>query len=199
VKRVEPELIFFKKSVSTTLSLLLLFLIVSCSAKNTSFIEAEPELDTGSVVYVYRPDSMSNIMVNPEVLIDGKKQQVIKNNSHFYVMIAEGKYEVKLQLAERYEGVQKLDLNFFPGQVIYIRVNTSLKFEKNKPYSRSFDIEVVDREIAINEINKTGYIGQVDDKEVAQKSEEKTISSEAEQEVSKDQFSISKTRNPFSK
>ena len=198
MKRVSPELIFFKKSVSITLSLLL-FLIVSCSAKNTSFLEVEPDLNADSVIYIYRPDSMSNIMVNPTVLIDGEKQQEIKNNSHFYVMLSPGKHEVKLQLAERYAGVKKKSLEFLPGQVSYLRVTASLKFEQNKPYSRTFNIERVDREIAINEINKTGYIGQVDDKKVAKKTEEKTISSESEQEVSKDQFSISKTRDPFSK
>ncbi len=198
MKRVSPELIFFKKSVSIRLSLLL-FLIVSCSAKNTSFVEVEPDLSADSVIYIYRSDSMSNIMVNPTVLIDGEKQQVIKNKSHFYVVIAEGKHEVELQLADRYAGVQKLSLDLLPGGGSYLRVNTSLKFEQNKPYSRSFNIERIDREIAVNEINKTSYIGQVDDKGIDTKLEEKTISTESDMESGKDQFSISKNRNPFSK
>jgi hypothetical protein len=78
-------------------------------------------------------------------------------------------------------------------------VSTSLKFEQNKPYSRSFNIERIDREIAVNEINKTSYIGQVDDKGIDTKLEEKTISSESAPQAGKDQFSISKNRNPFQK
>ncbi len=169
---------------------LLAVLSISCIPKTSDFTEVKSEKDTEVVVYIYRPHSMSNIMVSPDLLVDNKKQTEIKNNSYSYILVPQGKHVIKLDLAGRYSGMQMLDLNI--KNTTYVRVNTSLKFETGKPYSRSFSIEKIKKEIALPEIRKTthnnGYIKKI--------AKNKLKNDEA---VKKDQFSISKTRNPFGK
>ena len=169
--------------------------ISSCSKKPSNFVEAKPENKTDSVLYIYRPHSMSNIMISPDVLIDGEKKVEIKNKSYFYMLIPQAKHSVKLGLTERFTGVQQLELNVEQGETVYLRVNTSLKFEMNKPYSRSFSIESVDKEQALDEIKKTRYA----DKKIETPELDQASKAKSHDEEKKSGFSTSKTNNPFSK
>ena len=174
-------------------------LATACASKKSNFVEVKPSSESEAVLYVYRPYSMSNIMIVPDVVIDGKKITDIKNSSHHYFFLPQGKHTVELKIDERYSGVQQIDVNLQPEKTVYLRVNTSLKFEKNKPYTRSFSLEVVDKEAALTEIQATQYA----DKEKTAKKEalinESEASRNSQDEVTKDQFTIQKSRNPFSK
>jgi len=181
------------------LIMLFMTLVTACVSKKSNFVEVKPSSESETALYVYRPYSMSNIMISPEIVIDGEKITDIKNSSHRYFFLPQGKHTVKLEIDERYTGLQKVDINLQKAKTIYLRVNTSLKFEKNKPYSRSFSLEVIDKETALSEIQSTQY---ADKKKVNKKEEsinEKETSTEFQDEVAKDQFTIQKTRNPFAK
>ncbi|RDH84983.1 MAG: hypothetical protein DIZ80_05835 [endosymbiont of Galathealinum brachiosum] len=168
---------------------------VSCTKKTANFVEFSPVKESESVLYIYRPYSMSNIVITPDVLIDGKKQAEIENNKYIYLNLPQGEHNIELDLTERYAGQQSLILNIEEGKVIYLRVNTSMKFQMNKPYDRSFSIEEINKETARLEIQDTVYAG----KKSKKKKENKVGDSEKQEEVKEDQFSIDKTRNPFGK
>ena len=177
--------------------MLLMVFVSACASNKSNFVEVKPASESETALYIYRPYSMSNIMISPEIVIDGEKISEIKNSSHHYFLLPQGKHTVELDIEERYSGVQKAEVNLQQDKTVYLRVNTSLKFEQNKPYSRSFSLQVIDKESALTEIKETEYA----DKKKGNKREasinEKDISSE--NSVIKDQFSIHKTRNPFSK
>jgi len=181
------------------LIMLLMAFVTACTTKKSNFVEIKPTIESEAALYIYRPYSMSNIMIQPEIYIDGEKTTDIKNSSFHYFFLPEGKHTVKLEIGERYSGVQQVDVSLKQPDVMYLRVNTSLKFEKNKPYSRSFSIEVVDKEKALTEIQATQYAGKKNNSKKEESINEKESSTETENSVAKDQFSIEKTRNPFAK
>lgn len=174
-------------------------LFISCAKKESNFILVKPVIEAESVVYLYRPDSMSNIMISPDVLINGDKKLEIKNKSYSYIPMSPGKHLIELKLAERYSGIQKLSLNLEQGEIVYLRVGTSLKFEMNKPYSRSFSLEMVESESALTEIEKTKFIEINKSDESENSNLLNDVSNSSGSDVSKDEFSIDKTRNPFGK
>ena len=88
---------------------------------------------------------------------------------------------------KRYTGNHELVVNPGTQNPVYLRVSTSIKFEMDKPYSRRFNIEQVERNIALREIVKTKYFT----KKVKNKEQGKI--------KSLSEFSTLKTRNPFSK
>ena len=174
-------------------------LITACTSNKSHFVEVKPASESETTLYIYRPYSMSNIMISPEIVIDGKKITDIKNSSYHYFFLPQGKHTVKLEIDERYTGLQKVDVNLQQVKTVYLRVDTSLKFEKNKPYSRSFSLQVVDKKTALTEIQATQYA----DKNMHDKKEESTNKkgylSGAQDEVTENQFTIQKSRNPFAK
>ncbi len=168
-------------------------LISACSSHRSTFTLQQPEVDNSSVIYIYRPASLSNIAVSPQIELDGKKQFTLSNGQHQFIQLPEGKYQFDLALDERYTGNQSLMLKVESQQHYFLRVTTQVKFEKNRPYTRRFDIQRVDNSIALNEIRQTRYGGET---QVAAQSRN---SGDAQPQPKEDSFSISKTRNPFSK
>lgn len=183
------------------LVLIMLFMlaVTACSTKKSNFVEVKPSSESETALYIYRPYSMSNIMITPEIVLDGEKITDIKNSSYRYFFLPQGKHTVELEIDERYSGVQKVDVNLQQSKTVYLRVNTSLKFEKNKPYSRSFSLEVVDKETALTEIQATQYADKKKNNKKEVLTNESETSSNSQDEVAKDQFTIQKTRNPFAK
>ncbi|MCW8933856.1 MAG: DUF2846 domain-containing protein [Gammaproteobacteria bacterium] len=181
------------------LIMLLTVVVTACTTNKSKFVEVKASSESETALYIYRPYSMSNMMITPEINIDGIIITDIKNSSYHYFFLSQGKHTVKLEVDERYSGVQKVDIDLQQAKTVYLRVNTSLKFEKNKPYSRSFSLQVVDKETALTEIQTTQYAG----KEKAAKKEELEneikSSADSQDEIAKDQFTIQKTRNPFAK
>ena len=178
---------------------LIMIMVTACSTKKSNFVEVKASSESESVLYIYRPYSMSNIMITPEIMIDGEKVTDIKNSTHHYFFLPQGKHTVELEIDERYSGVQKIDVNLQHAKTEYLRVNTSLKFEKNKPYTRSFSFEMVEKETALAEIQATQYADKKKGVNKEAMINEKEASSEFENVETKDKFTIHKTRDPFSK
>jgi len=173
--------------------------LISCASTPPAFVEFESENKADAVMYIYRPASMSNILIDPEVLINNEKISVIKNDSYLIRVLPAGQYTVNLKLTERYTGKQSIDLKVGAAESVFLRINTSLKFEMNKPYSRSFSIERINKEIAVTEIQHTQNSAKEKNTNINTKTEGAASDKNKEENIRKDQFSIHKTRNPFSK
>ena len=183
-------------------------LLASCSVKKDAFNEVMTTSSQDSVVYIYRPHSMSNIMVSPKIVIDGQQKFKVENNRYLYVILTNKgyfkdgpvKHVFEMDVAERYSGIHRLSLAITQGEKIFLRVSTLLTFEKNQPYRRSFSLEKVDRETALNEIRETHYAAKQNAKKSNNTTHVKLNSGESElNNIPEDQFSISRTRNPFDK
>lgn len=209
------EVCRLKKSISLMVVFMSIVLLMSCAKKHADFVGV-PENQwlhstdgskIGSVVYVYRQNSMANIMLSPKMRIDENQSIEIKNNSYQYVLLpyventgVDSKTHVfKIDVTDRYAGEHKLSVNIKSGESIYLRLSTTVKLENRKGFNRSFNLEKMPRETALNEIKKTRYIGAInkqEDKNAGAKASESGSKSSDEGEG---RFSISKSRNPFDK
>ncbi len=167
-------------------------LLIACSNRST-FAPLQPEAGNEAVIYIYRPASIANIAVNPQFELNGKNLFTLPNGQHQLIRLAEGEYQFNLKLDERYIGNQSILLKVEPQQHYFLRVTTQVKFEKNRPFTRRFDIQQVDNPIALNEIRQTRYGGKI------LNADQPDNSGDAQPQPKEDSFSISKTRNPFSK
>ena len=191
-------------------SCILLFFTIctafGCATKFEPFTVNKPVSGDGAIVYIYRPDSLSNIMISPAIFINGKKSSEIKNGTYISVSLPTGKHVFKLELGDRYDGQHAVNLMLKDAEVYFLRIDTKLKFKKNDLYERSFDISSVassDALMAIRNCKKTDTNRQRLRPE-SMASEQKLKSSENEPDTifsndEKSRFSISKTKNPFEK
>lgn len=104
------------------------------------------------MVLIYRPDAMANIMVSPEVLVDGKPVFVIHNNQYQALQLAAGPHHISLNLTERYLGEHEITLDTRVGLSYFLRIDTAMKFQQNRPYDRSFDIRSIAEAEALPQI-----------------------------------------------
>jgi len=195
-------------------NIFILLLVVSlsgCVKKESTFFIKDPALGEGAIVYIYRPDSSSNIVISPDVLIDSEKKNKIENKTYMSVSLPPGEHAFNLDLSSRYDGKHSIDLVLNDGQVYFLRIDTKMKFKMNDLYERSFDIRNISAGVALSEINECK---DMDEKirRNAKASQRKTKLSESSEnkEPEKEnasileddpdsQFSTSKTRNPFSR
>jgi len=165
-----------------------------CSSNKVTFVAVKPANHTESVVYIYRPSLLANLIITPELIHNGVKKMGISNNSYTFMRLPAGKHTFNLKLPERYSGTQSLTINTIPDKTYFLKVSTTLTFAKNKPYGRAFSISHIPSELALNEIQQL---------KLTDKSQNKTAKKlkpfNAPEGVEDDQFSINKTRNPFSK
>jgi len=188
------RLLFVMYKYKVLAGVLSLILLVSCGIKKSNFVEIEAKRGTDSVVYVYRPYSISNILLSPDVMVDGEKIFELQSNSYFGVSLSKGDHIIKLGLSERYAGVHQMSIKTKQDKTVYLRVTSALEFQKNKPYNRSFNLEEVSEAVALSEIQKTKNINKITKDKVV--TENKI---ESESEVEEESFTISKSRNPFNK
>ncbi len=167
--------------------------VSSCAIDVKPFVEIKPTSINESVFYFYRPNSVSNIIVSPDVIINNEKIHDIKNDRYFYIMTSPGEYNIQLQLADRYFGKHEEKVSITSGEIIYFRISTELKFQKNKPYRRSFDIQRVESELAKSEIIETKY------SEYHVTDEFDNTNKNTFLKIKNKDFSTSKIRNPFVK
>ncbi len=184
----------------------IIVMLLSCSAKNNKLDIVAPENYSviDAVVYVYRQHSMANIMVSPKILFDTGQSIDIKNNQYQYVVFKQDEKLVKrridIEVANRYGGVHTLNINTRQGEVVYLRLSTSLKFEKNQPYNRQFNLQKVGGQIAMSEIRKITYAGPTKNKEDTGRLTKQEVEAENQPESQADeQYTIMKARNPFNK
>ena len=179
-----------QKLISLALAFISL-LITGCSSNKPAFVSVKPLNHTESVVYIYRPNLLSNLIISPELTHNGVKKTSISNNTYTFMRLKPGKHTFKLNLTERYSGTHSLTINIKPEKIYFLKVSTSLKFEKNKAYGRVFSISQIHPDLALNEIQQLAFI---DNKQ--HKSTKKQNAIKAPED---NQFSINKTRNPFAK
>jgi len=175
-------------------SVLFLFL-TACTPKHVVFEAMQPDSEKGSIVYVYRPSAMANAMTSPALLLNGKMISELESGSYHYSHINPGQHIISLDLGERYEGNKTIVLDVKPDEVYYIRATSDLRFQMNKPYTRSFNLELVESSIAKRELTNIAVkrgsqlsfkVSDVQEESPAKEGEEF-------------RFSIENTRNPFSR
>lgn len=196
---------------NTVLLLIAIVFVVSACAKTTpEFLLHELTIDNEAIVYIYRPYSLSNIVISPDVYVAGEKKLEIKNNSYMAIQLAAGQYEFNLDLSQRYEGQHSVLMSLSPGKQYFLRIDTAMKFQKNDLYKRRFDITGVSDETALSEIRECKNLDN--SKQALARSEKASqnipsLSTTIEKETAKSQaindpdskFTISKTKNPFAK
>jgi Protein of unknown function (DUF2846) len=207
-------MIFFKPYY--ILVTLLISVLVGCSHKPVNFSITEPVSGEGAIVYIYRPDSMSNIVISPDVLIEGKKRFEIKNNAYMSINLPPGQYNFSLNLANRYEGQHSINLNLIDKGIYFLRIDTKMKFQMNNLYKRRFDVLSISKDRALSEIAECRNLNKKNARKKSvvlpailekQRMEDRPIEAPQvkEEDVSiltddpDSEFSISKTKNPFSK
>lgn len=129
-----------------------LLLITGCAEAPAQFDIRQTRSDNAAVVLIYRPDAMANIMISPEVLVDGKPVFVIHNNQYHALQLAAGAHRIRLDLTERYQGEHEITLDTRIGQSYFLRIDTAMQFQQNRPYDRSFDIQSVAEAEALPQI-----------------------------------------------
>ena len=169
-----------------------IFLLSSCSSNNSIFVALVPSIENQSIIYIYRPASFSNVVISPMLKINGDDNVEISNNSYSYVQLTAGKHIFKLDLSKRYIGNTEIALDIKPQKTYFLKISTSLEFEKNKPYTRRFDIKQRHKDIALAEIKNIPYT-EKNKTDIGIKTTSTTDKTEDSQ------FSTDKTRNPFSK
>jgi len=176
------------------LLILLPMLLSACSQKQVKFVPIVADEAGQSVVYIYRQNSLSNIIISPDLLVDGKTEAIIKNNSYINFLLKPGQHNIKLDLSDRYEGENEADFMIDGEKVYFFKVTTKMKFKLNQPYDRSFDIHQVDSSLALKELQNIRTIEKHPKTKRVVSKDNMTIFDEE-----KTTFSIQKTRSPFSK
>jgi len=131
----------FSNLLATPLTFLLL--LTGCASTPVSFNSSEHVSDNLSVVFIYRPDTLANIMVTPGIQVNGTTSLSISNNQYQVLKLPAGQHHFKLDLTERYQGNIETTLETTNGRAYFLRVDSAMKFQQNRPYDRSFDIQPV--------------------------------------------------------
>jgi hypothetical protein len=167
-----------------------MFSMVACASGRSQPVKIMGHDEQGSVIYIYRPSSFSNVVVSPGVMIDGKERFLINNDKYAYVTVAPGEHSIKLNLEEHYQGDFEHEINIKTGKKYFLRVDTSIKFVQGKPFIREFNLSEVSTEVGLGEIKDCKYIkSEMPSKYLFKKG--------ASTEESR--FTIEKTSDPFSK
>ena len=172
----------------------LLFFTGACTPM-VAAIRQPANVDDSAVLYLYRPASMSNVVISPLIVLDNGEGFEIKNDSYTFIKLEPGVHRVELQLTQRYQGEHLVSLHVQPGHAYYLRVATQMKFRKNDLYLRRFDLQPVSPEMAQAEIAQCSFFSlQADQQSVGPDDADTPVKVPVEAE-----FSISKSRDPFSR
>ena len=148
--------------------------------------------DGQSVLYIYRPSSVSNAIYSPDIFINGEVWLSIKNAKSRHLTLSPGQYRVEIEPDKKYAGTTSINLDLGAGKTAYLRVDTKLEIKnsvKYEPYQRSFSLIEIEAPLAITEIAEC----------CADDSKKETLDEqETGAENKKDEFSVDKTQNPFS-
>lgn len=135
-----------------------LFSMVGCVSNQPKPGQIMAAAEKGSVVYIYRPASFSNVVISPGVLIDGKERFLIENDKYSFVYLSPGKHTIKLNLDKHYRGNFERQLDVQPDRAYFLRVDTAMKFVQGQPYIRSFDLKETAIETGLSDIKECKYI-----------------------------------------
>jgi hypothetical protein len=149
MRRGCTDLIRLRLQAVVTLAAMLL---AGCAHHGSAFTPAEVADDGRALLYVYRPAQFSNAMLSPTVVIDGETVFDTHSGAYAVLSIAAGTHHLVLESEQRLAGNDELVVQFESGQVSYLRVDTALKFETGKPYTRHFSLVRVAERTALREI-----------------------------------------------
>ena len=162
-------------------------LVTACSNNASTFVPAPQDADRGSVVYIYRPSDSTNFMMSPKVVIDGNENFKLGSGDYRYAYLQAGKHTVGLSPTDQYITDAALELFVETDKSYYLRVITSLKFERDTMNTRRFWLEQVAEKQALQEIADTGYSGPA----------QQSIAGPTEDSGAGAGFSVDKTGDPF--
>jgi hypothetical protein len=189
---------------------LLVSFVAACNSGKKAFVPVEPEssidkeltptdkelIEKGSVVYVYRPARMANVMLSPDISIAGVDKITMVNGSYKRVYLSPGVYAVRLQAIEGVTEQVEHDLEIIKGQIHYLRVDASMKVDAGQqsyqPYKRKFELKNVPAKKAKLEMDSCTNL------DVANKRKQTNSSKGGNANEDDAGFSVDKTQNPFS-
>ncbi len=173
----------------------------ACATTKHDFVAAEPSLEKGSVVYLYRPRDVANVMLSPEIDVD-EETITLGMGEYQQLYLEPGEYVFKLKVIEGYTEGDELVMQVKPGTVSYLQLASSLNMQTGLRYSaykREFKLQLMSPVDAHNELarsrdvsvrlagNEAGLVPSIEDVN--------TI--EADETGSR--FSMQKTLNPFAR
>lgn len=174
--------------------LISLLSLTACSTKNNlKPFTPLPLEQQQTALYVYRPPAMGNSIYSPDLYIDDEHKLVIKNGKLARLTLPAGSHQLTLDAENNQGKLTRLILDLATGNTRYVRVTTSLKIKSAstyEPYQRSYNMEEVGAEQAIDEISACCNTRD------EQKAEKTTREPQATEP--KPGFSVDKTQNPFS-
>jgi len=166
----------------------------ACAHKKPASPILPPQAEDVVVLYLYRPNNLSNIVISPTVLVDGSEHFEIDNNRYTYLRLKPGTHQVRLDLSERYQGEHEWTFSAEAGQIYYLRIDTELKFRKNNLYQRRFDLQSVAGHLAEMEMVQCRFFGVPGHAAKAAATGSPGEMNGASEDA---KFSISRSRDPF--
>lgn len=127
-------------------------LLSGCAHHGDTFSPAAVADRTRALVTIYRPARFANAVLSPSVLVDGDAVFNTENGAYVSLYLTAGAHRFVLEGEQHFTANDELVVQLEPGQVSYLRIDTAMKFETGKPYTRSFGIVRVDEPTALNEI-----------------------------------------------
>ena len=194
--------------------MLMVSFVVACMSNKTVFVPVGPEStidkhaadkrttnkkpakNNGSVVYVYRPTKIANVMLTPDLSIAGVEKIAMANGVYKKIYMSPGVYAVRLQEIEGSTESVEHELKVTRGQVYYLRVDASMKLDTGaqgyQPYKRKFELKNVPSKQAKKEIVHCKDMDAVKKRKPVARSENGNADGDDAS------FSVDKTQNPFS-
>lgn len=140
------------RSLMRTATALAVLTLSGCAHHDPVFSPAELADDTRALIYIYRPARFSNAALSPSVLVDGEAVFNTENGAYAYLYLAAGTHVFVLEGERHFTGNDEIEVQLESAQVSYLRVDTELRFETDKPYTRSFGLVRVDEATALSQI-----------------------------------------------
>jgi len=178
------------------LLLVALSMSVGCSSGRLGQLKQPTMTADMALLYLYRPSSMANVVVSPQLQVDDMDGFSIGSDSYTYVQLKPGYHRVRLLLAARYQGEHEFSFQAAAGQTYYLRVDAQMKFRKNDLYDRRFDLQAVAAAAARDEIAQCDFFMSQAEAAVQVQADDAGSKPETPADA---QFSISKSRDPFAR
>lgn len=163
---------------------------VACAHEGSKKNQPMADETKGAVVYVYRPNSFSNVVVSPMLIIDGQEKSPIRNNSYMFINLLPGEHLIELGLENFYQGNYQRKLTIKPDGKYFVRVDTATKFVEGQPYTRRFDLNVVTEEVGLKELAACRYTGPGTPRDNVKVKQQEGVAP---------RFTTDKTSDPFSR
>ncbi len=182
------------KFFSALLLLLCGVFLSACASPKKDPVFNPPQAKTDqAIVYIYRPNKMTNAMYSPGLTIDGEFRLYVKNGMNSQLRLTPGEHLFAFQNDRDYSELKPLSLIYKPGSNYFIRVDPSLKINHKttyEPYLRSFHLTAIDQAQAVKEITECCMNNSTEN------TNRKTFT--PDKKKTGDGFSVDKTQNPFS-